>query len=255
MPAGSAMPVFGSSRRLLPTSVGEDPTMRVLIVEDDAAVGEPLVEGLRLQGFDPQWVTTGGAALAAVEDADVVLLDLGLPDLDGIEVCRRLRVTSDVPVIVLTARGEEIDRVLGLEIGADDYLVKPFSSRELVARLHALMRRLERIDRRTGEVMLPATPATVHLGALTLDHRTRTVLLDGRPVELTPKEFDLLAALLVDPGAVRRREDLMEEVWDMNWFGSTKTLNVHIASLRSKLGDPRWIETVRGVGFRMARLR
>jgi two-component system, OmpR family, response regulator RegX3 len=228
--------------------------VRVLIVEDDAAVGDALTEGLRLQGYEPHWVATGTAALTAATDADVVLLDLGLPDLDGLEVCRRLRLTSDIPVIVLTARGDEIDRVLGLETGADDYLVKPFSSRELVARLHALTRRLERVDRRLGGAALPTAPATVHLGGLTLDHRTRTVAMEGRSVALTPKEFDLLAALLVDPGAVRRREDLMEEVWDMNWYGSTKTLNVHVASLRSKLGDPRWIETVRGVGFRMARL-
>jgi two-component system response regulator RegX3 len=229
--------------------------MRILIVEDDPAVGEALAEGLQLQGFDPVLVTTGAAALEAAGDVEVVLLDLGLPDLDGMEVCRRLRATSDVPVIVVSARGDEVDRVLGLEVGADDYLVKPFSSRELVARLHALMRRLERVDQRATASAAPAVSPTVHFGALVLDQRTRTVTVDGDEVELTPKEFDLLAVLLVDPGAVRRREELMDEVWDVNWFGSTKTLNVHVAGLRAKLGDPGWIETVRGVGFRAMKVR
>ncbi len=236
--------------------------MRVLIVEDDVSLGEALSEGLRLQGFDPVWVRTGLEGLAAAENADVVLLDLGLPDLDGLEVCRRIRGFSDVTVVVLSARGDELDRVLGLESGADDYLVKPFSSRELVARLHALERRLDRAGHagRPDRSAHPgeATPTTddsagqVHLGALVLDRRTRTVTVAGDLVELTHKEFDLLAALLADPGAVCRREDLMSEVWDAHWFGSTKTLNVHVAGLRSKLGDPRWIETVRGVGFRAA---
>ena len=234
--------------------------MRVLIVEDDTSLGDALSEGLRLQGFDPVWVRTGYEGLAAAEAADVVLLDLGLPDLDGLEVCRRIRAVSDVAVIVLSARGDEIDRVLGLETGADDYLVKPFSSRELVARLHALARRLDRAEHvERGEQDAAADVATqqavdaagpVRLGSLELDRRTRVVTVAGRTVELTPKEFDLLAALLEDPGAVCRREDLMAQVWDTNWFGSTKTLNVHVAGLRTKLGDPRWIETVRGVGFR-----
>jgi len=231
--------------------------VRVLVVEDDPSVGEPLIDGLRLQGFDPYWVRSGGEGLAAAGEADVVLLDLGLPDLDGLEVCRRLRADSDVPIVVVSARGEEIDRVLGLETGADDYLVKPFSSRELVARLHALTRRLERVEQRR-RVPVPAgaaADAAVMFGALTLDRRTRTVTVEAVDIDLTAKEFDLLEALLGDPGAVRRREDLMEEVWDTNWYGSTKTLNVHVAALRAKLGDPGWIETVRGVGFRMSRLR
>ncbi|MFA9429954.1 response regulator transcription factor [Egicoccus sp. AB-alg2] len=233
--------------------------MRVLVVEDDPSVGEALIDGLRLQGFDPHWVRTGTEGLAAAAEADVVLLDLGLPDLDGLEVCRRLRASSDVAIVVVSARGEEIDKVLGLETGADDYLVKPFSSRELVARLHALARRLERIDqRRAGAPPARGTASTgaiVRYGGLALDRRTRAVTVDDVAVDLTPKEFDLLAALLTDPGAVRRREELMEEVWDANWFGSTKTLNVHVASLRAKLGDPAWIETVRGVGFRVSRVR
>jgi two-component system, OmpR family, response regulator RegX3 len=222
--------------------------MRVLIVEDDPSVGASLQDGLALQAFEPTWVTTGREALELADDADVVLLDLNLPDLDGLEVCRQLRRTSEVPVIVLSARTDEVDRILGLEFGADDYLTKPFSLRELVARLHAITRRLERLAGRAAE--RPASvPVTV--GALRLDPRTRSVTVGDTPVELTPKEHDLLAALLADPGAVRTRDELMDEVWDEHWFGSTKTLNVHIASLRTKLGDPRWIETVRGVGFRL----
>lgn len=220
--------------------------MRVLIVEDDPSVGESLVDGLRLQGFEPEWVTTGREGLERAGDAEVVLLDLNLPDLDGLEVCRQLRQTSDVPVVVLSARSEEVDRILGLELGADDYLVKPFSLRELVARLRAITRRIDRLAGRDAE-----PDAVVRAGALTVDRRTRSVLVDDVEVDLTPKEFDLLAALLVDPGAVRTREELMDEVWDENWYGSTKTLNVHVASLRTKLGDPAWVETVRGVGFRL----
>lgn len=223
--------------------------MRVLIVEDDPSVGASLVDGLALNGFDPTWVTTGADALAQAADADVVLLDLGLPDLDGLEVCRQLRAVSDVPIVVLSARTEELDRILSLERGADDHLVKPISLRELVARLRALERRMERLA--GGPAARQPSPAVVEVGSLRLDPRTRTVTLDGAPVDVTPKEHDLLAALLADPGAVRTREELMDEVWDEHWFGSTKTLNVHIASLRTKLGDPAWIATVRGVGFRL----
>ncbi len=224
---------------------------RILVVEDDTAIGEPLVEGLRLQGFEPTWVRTGSEALESYGDADVVLLDLGLPDLDGLEVCRRIREVSEIPLIVVSARGEEIDRVLGLEFGADDYLVKPFSSRELVARIHALLRRTHRVGAQQAPHQGDTESPTQQFGPLTLDRRTRTVTVGSRQVDLTAKEFDVLAALMVDPGAVRRREDLMDDAWSGDWYGSTRTLNVHVASLRSKLGDPRWIETVRGVGFRM----
>lgn len=223
--------------------------MRVLIVEDDPAVGASLVDGLGLHGFAPTWVTTGAEAIPAADGADVVLLDLGLPDLDGHEVCRRIREGSEVPIVVLSARTEELDRILSLERGADDHLVKPVSLRELVARLHALQRRMERLAGRAGRTSDAAGP--VVFGALQLDPRTRTVTVAGDPVELTPKEHDLLGALLADPGAVRTREELMDEVWDEHWYGSTRTLNVHVASLRSKLGDPRWVATVRGVGFRL----
>ncbi|MEX1177636.1 MAG: response regulator transcription factor [Nitriliruptor sp.] len=222
--------------------------MRVLIVEDDPSVGASLVDGLDLNGFDASWVQTGREALEAATDADVVLLDLGLPDLDGLEVCRRLRAVSDVPIVVLSARTEELDRILSLERGADDHLDKPVSLRELVARLHALQRRMGRL---AGEPPDGPDRGVVELGDLRLDPRTRTVTVAGERVDLTPKEHDLLAALLDDPGAVRTREELMDEVWDEHWFGSTKTLNVHVAALRTKLGDPRRIETVRGVGFRL----
>src|SRR6266516_3964214 len=174
---------------------------------------------------------------------DVVLLDLGLPDLDGYEVCRRLRARSDVPIIVVTARSDEVDRVIGLELGADDYIVKPFGFRELTARIRAVTRR--RTPQGEGSL------SVVQVGALTIDRRTRRVMLDGDEVPLTPKEFDLLALLAEDPGAVFTRQRILEEVGDPHWYGPTKTLDVHVASLRRKLGDSGWIETVRGVGFRL----
>jgi len=214
--------------------------MRVLLVEDDDAIAEPLVQGLVKEGLDVDRVATGRAALDGRE-VDLVLLDLGLPDLDGMEVCRQLRARSSVPIIVLTARGEEVDRVLGLELGADDYLVKPFGFRELMARIRA-------VTRRSGA---PEAPTTVHLGEVEVDLRARRVTVSGDEVELTRKEFDLLALLVADPGALRTRQEILERVWDAHWYGPTKTLDVHIAALRKKLGDPGLIETVRGVGFRV----
>jgi DNA-binding response OmpR family regulator len=215
--------------------------VKILIVEDEDAIAEPLASGLAREGFDVTRVATGSEALASPLP-DVVLLDLRLPDMDGYDVCRALRERSDVPVIVVTARGEEIDRVLGLELGADDYVVKPFGFRELVARIRAVTRRTAgRTDER----------APVRVGPLEVDERTRRVRVNGADVELTPKEFDLLALLASDAGAVITRQRLLEEVWDTHWYGPTKTIDVHVASLRRKLGDPSWIETVRGVGFRL----
>jgi DNA-binding response OmpR family regulator len=216
--------------------------VNVLIVEDDDGIAVPLQAGLERAGFVCQRVATGRDALAAPEP-DLVLLDLGLPDIDVIEVCRELRSRSDVPIIVVTARGEEVDRVIGLELGADDYLVKPFGLRELVARIRAVTRRI-------GPRDAPA-PDVLDAGLVQVDLRQHRATVDGQEVALTPKEFDLLALLARDPGATATRERIIEEVWDAHWFGPTKTLDVHIASLRKKLGDPALIETVRGVGFRL----
>jgi two-component system response regulator RegX3 len=223
--------------------------VHVLVVEDDDAIAEPLARGLERQGWTAQRESTGLDALAALDTGptiDLILLDLGLPDIDGYEVCRRVRARSNVPIIVLTARGDEIDRVLGLELGADDYVVKPFGFRELVARMNAVLRRSTGAS--TG------ADDTIHLaGGVVVDTRTRRVTVAGTEVVLTRKEFDLLALLGSDPGATFTRESILEQVWDAHWYGPTKTLDVHIAALRKKLGDPSIIETVRGVGFRTRR--
>lgn len=211
------------------------------MVEDDPTISGPLAEGLEREGFVVSVVGTGQAALAA-ELPDLVLLDLGLPDLEGRVVCQRLRERSDVPIVVLTARSDEIDRVVLLELGADDYVVKPFGFRELVARIRAVLRRSG------GRVAQPA--ALVELGALVIDRRAREVRVDGAVVALTPKEFDLLSYLANDPGAACGREQIIHDVWDEHWWGSTKTLDVHVASLRRKLW-PELIETVRSVGYRL----
>jgi len=219
----------------------------VLIVEDDDAIAEPLARGLERENLRPRRVATGAEALAA-GPADVVLLDLGLPDMDGRDVCRRLREVSEVPIIVVSARGEEFDRVLLLELGADDYLVKPFGLQELVARIRAVTRR-SRGNTRAASTAADAAPPTI--GALAVDRRAHRVTLDGVEVALTPKEYDLVALLAADPGRVFTRTEIFDEVWDPHWYGPTKTLDVHVASVRRKLGDPGWIETVRGVGFRL----
>jgi two-component system, OmpR family, response regulator RegX3 len=215
--------------------------VKVLIVEDEDSIAEPLATGLRREGYDVERVATGAAALAAPE-TDVVLLDLRLPDMDGYEVCRELRSRSDVPIIVVTARGEEVDRVVGLELGADDYVVKPFGLRELVARIRAVTRRTARAAGRTD---------LLRAGPLEVDARARRAHLDGRELPLTAKEFDLLALLAADPGAVVTREQILRTVWRTSWYGSAKTIDVHVAALRRKLGDPTLIETVRGIGLRL----
>ena len=217
--------------------------VHLLVVEDDPTIAQPMCTGLIRQGFTVEHVSTGAAALEA-DPADLVLLDLGLPDIDGLVVCRELRARSSVPIIVVTARGDEIDRVSLLEFGADDYVVKPFGFRELVARIGAVLRRTRSPDESPKE-------GPIELGDLVIDRRTRRVELDGAPVALTPKEFDLLAYLADDNGAVRTREEIMRDVWDENWWGSTKTLDVHVASLRKKIGPDR-IQTIRGVGLRLA---
>ncbi len=214
--------------------------MHILVVEDEDAIADPLVAGLRREGYDVSRVANGGSALEA-PTADLVLLDLRLPDIDGLDVCRKLRERSRVPIIVLTARGEEADRVVGLELGADDYVVKPYGLRELIARIRAVMRRAASLG----------ADGTLRVDGLEVDERARRAILDGTELELTPKEFDLLAALARDPGAAISRQRLLAEVWQTSWYGSAKTIDVHIAALRRKLGDPGWIETVRGVGFRL----
>ena len=216
--------------------------MRILVVEDDKSIAEPLVAGLERNGFETVHVGTGRSALAAMMGIDLVLLDLGLPDLDGAEVCRRLRDLSSVPIIVVSARSEEVDRVLLLEMGADDYVVKPFGLRELIARIRA-------VSRRSG--ISDNTPQQLISGDLMVDLRAHEVTISGESIDLTPKEFDLLAYLASDPGAALTRRNILEEVWDANWYGSAKTLDVHVASLRKKLGRPEWIQAVRGVGFRL----
>lgn len=238
--------------------------MRVLLVEDDSRIAEPLTEGLRRFGFAVERVATGAEALAS-PPVDMVLLDLGLPDMDGIDVCRLLRETSTVPIIMLTARAEESDRVVGLELGADDYLAKPFSLRELIARIRAVTRRVQAAALPSVGVA-PHVPVSVrsgssdpvggassaqHLGRVVIDRRTRQVRVAGALVALAPKEFDLLALLARDPGAVCSRQQIIDSVWDPHFFGPTKTLDVHVAALRRKLGDPGTIETVRRVGFRL----
>ena len=195
---------------------------------------------LIVEGFDVTRVSTGEDALEAALP-DLVLLDLRLPGMDGTEVCRRLRARSDVPIIVVTAKGEEVDRVVGLELGADDYIVKPFGFRELLARIRAVMRRAR-----------PGTDrAQIHVGSLEIDVRARRATIRDDTLNLTTKEFDLLALLASEPGDVVSRQRILREVWDTEWFGPTKTVDVHVASLRKKLGDPGWIETVRGIGLRL----
>ncbi|HEY7706689.1 MAG TPA: response regulator transcription factor [Gaiellaceae bacterium] len=223
----------------------------ILLVEDEESITTPLVEALHREGFDASVAGTAADALklAGEERPDLVLLDVMLPDGSGFDVARELRRTSRVPIIMLTARGEEADRVAGLELGADDYVVKPFSARELVARVRAVLRRVaEAGEQRPG--------GAIEIGEVRLDADRRTTSFGGEELELSRKEFDLLRLLMENAGSVVTRERLIDEVWDTNWFGSTKTLDVHVSGLRKKLGDdstdPTYIHTVRGVGFRFA---
>jgi two-component system response regulator RegX3 len=222
---------------------------RILFVEDEPSIYEPFSRALTRAGYEPLLARSAAEAYALARTArpDLVLLDLGLPDGDGRDVCVALRRDADTPIIILTARGTETDRIVGLELGADDYVVKPFSGPELIARIRAVLRRSGR--------SAPAEPM-VRIGELEVDVAARRAALDGRALELTRKEFDLLARLVASAGQVVTREQLMDAVWDVNWFGSTKTLDVHVGWLRKKLGDdagaPRFLHTVRGVGFRFS---
>jgi len=219
-----------------------------LLVEDEEAISEPLMEHLVREGFETEVAASIADADAAFRrrEPDLLLLDVMLPDGDGRDLCRQIRKSSDVPIIMLTARGQEVDRIVGLELGADDYVVKPFSAGELVARIRAILRR-GRTTARSGPI---------EIGPITLDPGSRTVTNHGTAVELAAKEFDLLHMLMANAGTVLKREEIMDEVWDPHWFGPTKTLDVHISWLRKKLeadpSAPRLITTVRGVGFRFA---
>lgn len=228
---------------MIADNAASSPRLHVLIVEDDAAIASQLQRGLIRAGYRVSLATDGVGALSA-GPSEVILLDLGLPDLDGIEVCKRLREQSTAAIIAVTARGEEATRVATLDAGADDYLVKPFGFAELLARLRAVLRRVQ--------PDLPEPPEQLRSGSLTLDTRTRRVLMGEREVALTVKEFDLLRCLAQDPGRVLSRQEILERAWDAHWYGPSKVLDVHVASLRRKLGDPSLIETVYGVGFRLA---
>jgi hypothetical protein len=219
--------------------------VKILLVEDDPSVAASVIDGLRDNHFTITHVDNGQKAIDTVsQDApDIILLDLGLPDMDGQEVCKRIRENSQIPIIILSARSEELDRVLALEVGADDYLVKPFGMRELIARINAVSRRTTNSE---------STTSAQTIGSLTIDRRTQRTFIDADEIQLTSKEFDLLAYLATDPGAVFRRNDIMREVWDTEWYQTTKTVDAHIASLRKKLNHQEWIEAVRGVGFRLA---
>lgn len=208
----------------------------VLVVEDDRGIATQLVRGLSRSGYAVEHVTTGGDALSRAEP-DVVLLDLGLPDGDGVDICRRLRQRSGVAIIVVTARGEEPERVLALDAGADDYMVKPFGLAELLARIRAVLRRVHPGD------------GVLRHGPLAVDVRARKVTVAGREVALTPKEFDILECLAADPGRVVSRQEILDSAWDAHWYGPTKVLDVHVAALRRKLGVP--IEAAYGRGFRL----
>jgi DNA-binding response OmpR family regulator len=236
------------------SSMGSAPA--VLVVEDDPTIGRNLQDGLRSHGYPTTWCRTGAAALLQARNASpaIVLLDLGLPDIDGVDLARVLRTENrEMLLVILTARSEDIDVIAGLDAGADDYLVKPFSVTVLLARLRAHLRR---------QPPLEGDAQTIQLGALIVDQVGRRCLIDGREIQLRPKEFDLLAALATQPGAAVSREDLMSGVWDANWYGSTKTLDVTMAALRRRLTEETrqheipdttmpTITTLRGHGYRL----
>ena len=225
------------------------PKRTILLVEDEPSIREPLAEVLRSEGFETLVAGTVAEALEqARREPDLVLLDVMLPDGSGFDVSRELRRDSQVPIIMLTARGEEADRVIGLELGADDYVVKPFSGREVVARIRAVLRRTAAPE--------PEDGGPLEVADVRLDPAKHEVTLRGEVLELSRKEFELLRLLMRNAGSVVTRERLIDEVWDPNWFGSTKTLDVHVSGIRRKLGDdagePRYLHTVRGVGFRFS---
>ncbi len=223
----------------------------ILLVDDEPLITDSLTYSLQREGFEVEAVANGLSAIEAAErvNPDLIVLDLMLPDISGFEVCRRLRTTTSTPVIMLTARGEEIDRVLGLEVGADDYLAKPFSFRELLARIQATLRRVA-LDRQSSE----AQPMS--LRQLSLDPIARRVFKDEKELQLSAREFDLLEILMKNAGRAMSRDDLLKLVWGDEWVGDSRTLDVHIRWLRLKIEDdpasPKYIQTVRGYGYRFA---
>lgn len=218
--------------------------MHILLVEDDDRIAAALRPALHRHGMSTTRLARGRGVTDHLTGVDVVLLDLGLPDVDGVDVCRAIREVSDVPVIVVSARGEVDDRILGLHSGADDYLVKPYDVGELVARMHAVRRR---------QGAGPAAPAAqlVAVDGVTIDLASHAVTVDGREVTLTRKEFQVLALLAGAKGAVCTRSRIVAAVWGRSWPGANRTLDVHVATLRTKLGRPQLVQTVRGVGYRL----
>ncbi|WP_424217478.1 response regulator transcription factor (plasmid) [Streptomyces sp. BI20] len=235
----TAVTVPGSTNSVTAAGTTSGTAWRILLVENSPRDAETLARGLSRHGHEVTIVPDGNQALRAFADADLVLLDLELPDLDGLEVCRAMRATSEIPIIAVTARGSELDRVLGLQAGADDYLVKPYGFRELMARMDAVMRRSR-----------PRAPITgsITRGGLSINSQTREVSLHGIPVETTRKEFDMLYLLASHPDAVVPRKMLMQRVWGDSW--SRRTVDTHVSTLRNKIGAD-WIITIRGVGFRI----
>jgi len=213
-----------------------------VVIEDDDAIGAIVGAYLKQAGFDVVREGTGEGGFQAVDQRQprFVVLDLGLPDVDGFELCRRLRTVGDVPILILTARDEEVDRIVGLELGADDYLTKPFSPRELVARVRAVLRRAE-----------PGEAGMIVIGDLRIDLRRRSAELGGEPLSLRTLEFELLAELARNAGRVVKRNLLLDRVWGISFAGGTRTVDVHVAQLRKKLGRPELIQTVRGIGYRL----
>lgn len=231
--------------------------MQILVVDDEASIRELLSFNLKKNGYSVETAADGREALEKAPQADLVLLDLMLPEVDGLEVCRRLKAdpqTSGIPIIMLTAKAEEIDRVLGLELGADDYVVKPFSMRELLARVKAVLRRSAAASSAGRE---EAREESLTIGGLRLDFSSYQAWLHDKPIALTPKEYELLKLLVTNPGRAFSRDELLERIWGYEYYGDTRTVDVHIRHLRAKLkGDPTVsdaIETVRGVGYRFAR--
>lgn len=227
---------------------------RVLVVDDERALAGVIASYLERAGYDVSQAHTGPDALAAVRewDPDAVVLDLGLPGLDGVEVCRQVRTFSDCYILMLTARGDEVDKLIGLSVGADDYITKPFSNRELVARVQTVLRRPRRVD----STSLPGAEPRV-FGDLRIDVAGRDVWVDGEPVLLTRTEFDILDVVSAQPRLALSRRQIIDQVWDSAWVGDEHVVDVHVANLRRKLKDdpaePRYITTVRGVGYRMGK--